>query len=217
MNITYHNPDVKFPPILSVGILTIPGREKQFNKLIEAIKNAMQGHEKSVELISIHSEKGTPKIGGKRNIFLNKAKGQYCVMIDDDDMITENYFSEILPVLTFNQPDCIGHLIDCEFYINDRFDHWGKAIVSNEYTGLDGNYNPNYDYVQGIYYKVPIRTELARKVGFKNISFAEDQDFSLRLKPLLKKETFINEALYIYKYNQIPGETRAQRYGDKTL
>lgn len=197
-------------PILSVGVLTIPGREKDFVELRDLIIESAQGYQ--VEFISLFSLKGKPKIGKKRNIFLNNAKGEYCVMIDDDDRISKNYFQKVIPVLDQIKPDCIGHLIECE--MNHQF---SIAIVSNEYTGLAGNKHAIYPIAQGIYYKVPVKTELCKRVGFKNISYAEDQDFSLRLKPYLKTSHFIDEPLYKYIYNPPLGQTRAQRYGDTTL
>lgn len=216
MKITYHTtPDF---PILSVGILTIPERKEEFNKTLWDIYNAVEQYEDKVEVISIYSSKGTPKIGAKRQEFLSKARGEYCVMIDDDDSIAPFYFHSIIPVLINDKPDCIGHLIDCEFYVDGKISEYKTAIVSNQFTGLSqSNYHPQHDYAQGIYYKVPVKTELARKAGFENIAFGEDDKFSLALKKHLKTEVFINEALYIYIHNRITGETRAQRYGDPTL
>ena len=217
VNIISENGKVGVPPLLSVGVLTYPDRWEVFNKLRTKILDALEGYEVEVEFLTIHSPKGAPKIGTKRNLFLDAAKGVYCVMIDDDDDIVENYFDEVIPILKRDSPDSIGHLIDCEFYEDGTLTHYAKAIVSNEFVGLSGNKKDGFDYAQGTYYKVPILTKLAKLVRFKDISFAEDQDFSLRLKPFLRIESFINKALYIYKYDKKTGETRAIRYGDKTL
>ena len=218
IEIISQNGKVGDTPLISIIVLTYPERKEQFTKLKNLILSALKGHEEKVEFLSVHSPKGTPKIGAKRQIGLEAAKGQYFVMVDDDDLISENYFDKIIYHLERDSPDCIGHLIDCEFLIDGKLDSTCSAIVSNLYTGLSNVIkHPIHKYTQGIYYKVPIRTSLAKMVGFKNISFAEDQDFSIRLKPFLRKESFIDEVLYYYIYDKKTGETRAQRYGDKTL
>lgn len=205
-------------PLISIVVLTYPERKAQFNQLRNLIMSSLKDYEEEVEFLSIHSPKGTPKIGAKRQIGLDAAKGNYFVMIDDDDLISENYFEKIIFHLKRDSPDCIGHLIDCEFYRDGKLENECSAIVSNNYTGLSNNVkHPIHTITQGIYYKVPVRTTLAKMVGFDNKSFGEDQDFSIRLKPYLRKESFINEVLYYYIYKTKSGETRAFRYGDKTL
>lgn len=218
IRIISENGKVGDSPLISIVVLTYPERKAQFSKLKTLILSALEKHAEKVEFLSIHSPKGAPKIGAKRQIGLDAVKGAYFVMIDDDDLISENYFDKVIYHLERDIPDCVGYLIDCEFYRDGKLDSTASAIVSNQYTGLNNLVkHPIHSITQGIYYKNPVRTALAKLVGFKNLSFSEDQDFSIRLKPFLRKESFINEVMYYYIYKTKTGETRAQRYGDKTL
>ena len=218
IKIISENGKVGASPLISIVVLTYPERKEKFNTLKALILSALERHAEKVEFLSIHSPKGTPKIGAKRQIGLDAVKGAYFVMIDDDDLISENYFDKVIYHIERDAPDCVGYLIECEFKRDGKLDSTASAIVSNQYTGLANNVkHPIHSITQGIYYKNPVRTALAKIVGFENKSFAEDQDFSIALKPYLRKESFINEVLYYYIYDAKTGETRAQRYGDKTL
>ena len=48
----------------------------------------------------------------------------------------------------------------------------------------------------------PVKREIALKIGYKNMKFAEDFDYAKRLKEsgLVKTEYYINKDLYHYKY-----------------
>ena len=48
----------------------------------------------------------------------------------------------------------------------------------------------------------PIKREIALKIGYKDMKFAEDFDYAKRLKVsgLIKTEYYINKDLYHYKY-----------------
>jgi hypothetical protein len=54
-----------------------------------------------------------------------------------------------------------------------------------------------------------IKTEIARKIGYKEISHGEDQDYSHRLwdSGLMKTEELIGKRMYIYQFNPKTSET----------
>jgi len=43
-----------------------------------------------------------------------------------------------------------------------------------------------------------VKREHAIATGFKNITYAEDKDYSDRIKPLLKTEVFLERPIYFY-------------------
>lgn len=131
-------------------------------------------------------------IGVKRNSLLRQAIGDYVVFIDDDDIISVNYIQSILDA-TASNPDSIGisgtitinGSTPQQWHISKAFGYWHEA--------------------NGIYYRTPnhispVRRDLALQVGFPEISFGEDADYSRRLLPLLNTEVVIPGNIYSYIY-----------------
>ena len=57
-------------------------------------------------------------------------------------------------------------------------------------------------YLRPINHICVIRTEIARQVPYKDITFGEDYDYAIRLAQsgLIKNAAFINEFMYYYLY-----------------
>ena len=134
--------------------------------------------------------------GFKRQRMLELAKGDFVSHVDDDDWLKDNYVSIIYEALKSN-PDCVGFNVLCDFP-NGKF----KAVVSTKYKSWESNQD-GYDYVRSPNHLAVIKREHALKIGFKDIDFAEDHDFSIRLvdSGLLQKEIFIDEYLYTYRFD----------------
>ena len=64
-------------------------------------------------------------------------------------------------------------------------------------------------YLRFPYHVTPVRTEIARKVGFMSINFREDTIYAEQLRPFLKSEVFIPEVMYEYWW-------RSDRSGEVT-
>lgn len=131
-------------------------------------------------------------IGAKRQLMIEESDSEYIVFIDSDDWVSDDYISSILTALQSN-PDSVGFKIKCE---GTKFT---EGIVTNKF--------PKWATVKGVYQrtpyqKSPIKREIALAIGYKDLRFAEDADYSKRLKKskLIKTEEFIDEYLYIYKY-----------------
>ena len=188
--------------ILTIAIPTIVTRKDKFDKLFDRLVKQIVyfGYGKDVEIISECDNKEI-SIGKKRDNLIMKAKGEYIVMIDDDDMIAHNYLLVVINKL-LNRPDCVGYL--------EKIKHNNKtSCISLNNPGWIDNY-AGYDYARTPFFKVPIKTEICREVGCRDMRFAEDHDFANRVKPFLKTEEFINDYMYIYQYSHEPHN---QKYG----
>lgn len=184
---------------LTIAIPTIQGREEQFDKLVEFICNIAP---EWVELIYCKDNKEI-SIGAKRQVLLEAANGEYIMMLDDDDLIPDYYFDEIGKALESN-PDCVGYLEQVGNKIARHSNHVKEWTTTA--TGYD----------RTIFYKDVIRTELARKAGFRDLRYGEDADFANRLKPLLNTEVFINKIMYIYNEPKAMNRNEHnKRYGIK--
>lgn len=60
----------------------------------------------------------------------------------------------------------------------------------------------NNEYARFNNHLSPIKKSIALQIGFKDLKFAEDYDYALRLKNsgLIKSEYFINHDMYHYRY-----------------
>lgn len=196
--------------LLSIQIPTVVGREKQFNRLYNRLFDEIEEYDlgADVEVIYCRDNKEM-SIGVKRQLLLDKCDAVYFVQIDDDDDVRRRYVHDVVKILRMYTPDCIGYLEQC--IINgqkkiachsNRFLSWGENIQG-------------FDYVRTIFCKDVIKTEIARKIGFADMRFGEDYDFSKRLKEsrLLEIEYFVNDVMYYYESNTLNQNEHNERYG----
>jgi glycosyltransferase involved in cell wall biosynthesis len=189
---------------LAILIPTIESRKEQFNALRDRINKLIESNfDTSVQLISICDNKEI-SIGAKRQQLLEASDARYVVFIDDDDRIHDDYITDILSAIS-HQPDFIGFQIECSGTPGIT------ANVSNAYSDwadkVDG-----FDYVRTPYHKTPIKRDIALHIGFKDMRFGEDYDFSKRLKEsgLIQKEYHIDKVLYFYQFKY---ENPKTKYG----
>ncbi len=191
--------------ILSILIPTIIGREKQFNELEDFLQwqVSLASLWDKVEIKSICDNKEL-SIGAKRNQLLELATGEYCVMIDDDDTVHFQFVERIVNSLQGN-PDCLGYKELCLYDgksaktsdISLKYKQWQEGNGMNPMS-------TGFNHVRTPFYKVPIKTELCKQVGFKNLRYGEDAEFSKQITPLLRNEIYIDEFMYIYRYKHEP-------------
>lgn len=174
-------------PKLSILICTIPERVERFNKLYHSLPKTDE-----VEVLYDPRPRGALSVGKKRQHLLEMAKGDYVVFIDDDDSVSEDYVNDILSAADEN-PDCITFKIDCNIDGKKFF----TATASNSFA--DWKDSP---CERTPYHKTPIKRDIALNIGFKDMRFGEDYDFSKRLKQsgLIKSDSHINKVLYYYKF-----------------
>jgi hypothetical protein len=182
---------------LSILIPSTFDRGKMTNLLIDNLKNQVSdlGVQDQVEILTDYDNKEV-SIGTKRQRMLTASTGTYVVYIDSDDAVTTDYLAEIWRGIKEN-PDCITFEITCT-------GTKGKtANVSNNYPDwMDAQ--DGFDYVRMPYHKTPIKRELYLQIGFQDLRFGEDYQFSKAIKKakLIKTEYHINKPLYIYQYTQ---------------
>lgn len=171
---------------LSILIASTNDRKPMLDNLMRFLK-AQKTSEVEV-LASI--DNGESSIGSKRNDLLKSATGKYVAFLDDDDMISPYYVSNILDAAKHDS-DCIG--IRGIIVTND----FGPRVFihSLQYT--------HWFEKDEIYYRCPnhlnpIKREIALATGFPNISNQEDKSFAFSIQGKIKTETFIETPLYYY-------------------
>lgn len=155
---------------LSILICTIPSRISLFVNLLNRLHVLKTKTNLLVEILFDDSE--NISIGEKRNKLVSRSNGTYCCFIDDDDDVTDDYFSIIEESgLTY---DCIQ--LNGNMFLN------GKAYLpfyhSITYTKWSQDQNGYYRCPNHLN---PIKTSIVKQIKFPNLSTLEDSDFSQKL------------------------------------
>jgi len=179
--------------LLSICVCSIGSRTSYLNRLLSVLQPQFCPQ---VEFL-LSVDHGQQSVGDKRQVMLEAAKGEFIVFLDDDDLVPPHYIRRVLAAINSNRA------ADCITYLSTRFDD--GVFEANCSYSLKNARNDTHIYVDGIkqylrfpYHVTPIRTSIARKVGFKNLNFREDTVFSEEIRPLLKAEVFIPEVMYEY-------------------
>jgi hypothetical protein len=191
---------------VSVLVCTIPARSHMFVPLYRRLTDLKNKVSIQVEILYDNTLDIT--IGEKRNRLLAQATGKYCCFIDDDDDVSDTYFTTyeaaIKPYMDYDSVALVGH-----YYLNGKF-------IKPFFHTL--KYKSWHDDADG-YYRCPnhlnlIKTEICKQIGYTEINFGEDKDFSERLMEsgLLKTEYTHDNLLYLYyKVHNIPPPLKVQR------
>lgn len=196
--------------MLSFLIPTVDGREAEFERLCDEILRQMSENGCLDEMfILVAKDNKEATIGAKRQSLLDDCETDYFVMIDDDDMIAPYYIKEVIPFL--KDVDCITY--QEAIYKNGK--HTETADHSNKYRSWGGIKN-GFAHVRTPFYKDIIKTSIAKKIGFSDMRYGEDNDFSFRLKQsgLIRKEHHIDKIMYIYNApSALKPSEHNKRYG----
>ena len=182
---------------LAILIATTIDRRPMFDILMEEFERQIQACklEYCVKVYYLEDNKEI-SVGLKRQKLLNMSDGHdYIVFFDSDDMPHENYVKKLHEAIQLS-PDCVGFEID----MTTNGTKPQKCCHSLKYPVWQ-EMKDGYDYVRNITHFNPVKRELAVQVGFKDMRFGEDKDYADRLTPLCKKEIFINEPLFHYRFN----------------
>ncbi len=172
---------------LSILICHLEDRKPLLDRLMACLNPQINP---DVEVL-VETDSGALTTGAKRNILLDKALGDFISFVDDDDLLSPRYVSQILTAIDKN-PDVVGmeglliraSLTPRKFIHSIRYKSWFEE--------------------KGIYYRPPnhlnpVRRALALQTKFPDKKIGEDRDYSMRLMPLLKTEVMVDsEPLYFY-------------------
>lgn len=134
--------------------------------------------------------------GNARNILIDKARGEYCAFVDDDDCVSDSYVETILKALESGPDICSLKGIVTSLMNNERRD-FELSIKHDQLFSLP---NTEKEYKRFSSHLCPIKTTIARKVRFPDKMYHEDNGYSDRLKQIrgTLTEQQITEQLYYY-------------------
>ncbi len=173
---------------LSILVCSLENRAKKLERLMEIIRPQLTPE---VEVLT-EVDDGKMTIGGKRNLLVDKAKGEYVCFIDDDDLVPDYYVNEILQALQ-SSPDCVGieGLIVLQETTVRKFIH---SLACGGWKFENDIYHRTPNHLN------PILRSKVLEVGFPEKDRSEDYEFSNAIFPLLETEAMINKTMYFYLY-----------------
>tara|TARA_Y100000114_G_scaffold125027_1_gene120941 strand:+ start:2714 stop:4210 length:1497 start_codon:yes stop_codon:yes gene_type:complete len=201
-------PKEKKDIILSVGVLTLTGREHFLNRLMNKFKSIIGENAHRVEIVISHDNK-EKTVGEKRNEVLQKAEGKYICFVDDDDMVSDNYFNWIIQILDeHSDADGVG-------FKGIYYQSGNPVMEFSHSSGHQGHFkiqDPDGKIIQQrpLNHLNPVRADIVKQIGFPEKSFGEDSDYCDKLyeSNLLKKEIFLDKILYHYLYDPTTSQTQ---------
>ena len=151
--------------------------------------------------IVIATDKKQLKVGAKRNLLVNEAKGDYIAFIDDDDRITPDYIELLLRGV-----DSGCDVINFHVFYNPKVGKSKIVLYNLNYTDSE----LPHCYYRASNHLMCIKREVALKVPFENIQKGEDSKFARRLKTVAKTQANIQKVLYYYDFDAEKTETQRQ-------
>lgn len=188
--------------LLSILIPTIPSRLTSFKRLYDLLESQLDDdNKKSVEILALFDNK-IQTIGRKRTSLLRSSKGQFFTFIDDDDLVTDDYITQILNTIrTYPHIDVITFKQQCS--LDD-----GKTtfvVDSNLETKVDENIPFNgpwkNEYKRSVWHWNVFRKSEKTDIDFTDRTGYEDQMWLKVVRPKLTSQVNIPKILYLYTFS----------------
>lgn len=180
-------------PTFQILIASVYTRHDQLCRLLNHLSRQCEPYRGAVTVLVDRDDCDSP-VGQKRTRLLEAATGDYTAFVDDDDWVADDYVARIMLALD-DQPDCVGFTLGYsengwprKLAVHSlRFDKWGENWLHYERT-------PNH--------LNPVRREIALQgLPFRD-GFGEDQEWSDKIRPLLKTEVFLDSPpVYHYRWS----------------
>lgn len=199
--------------ILSLLIATVKEREEQFKKLLEEFERQIKEFDliEKVEICFIQDNKEIT-IGDKRNQLLDMANGRWIVFFDDDDWPSDYYLPIVVKALEDNDPDCLGFKI--KMTTNGTNVQWCDHSLRHKKEGWQ-TAKKGFDYIRAITHFNPVRSVIARHVGFPiGARYAEDRPYADEVTKLCLNEYYL-DIPYLFEYRYSNKIDHNKKYGIK--
>lgn len=181
--------------MISILIPSIPQRLDRLKELIQKYEAYISRYQVDAEIISLIDTKRM-SVGEKRNALVDLAKGQYWVMSDDDDELTESYFGLIYKArYSGPDPDVITYLQSARINEDRSTVKFGLKNVNEELV-KDGITN------RPAWHCCTWRKEAVKDARFDStLNWGEDDLFQRTANQLAKTEIHIPEICHIYEHD----------------
>lgn len=167
-------------PLISILIPSLPERLPKLNELLDCIPSTNP----DVEVIVLMDNRRR-QVGAKRNAMMAMAQGLYVAHIDDDELLSPDYFERVLPELTY-MVDVVAYDAGVSFNGSPEFrviTKLGADIGQPQDLG-NGTYS---DTVRPPWHWCAWRTDFARRFTFpEDYGWTEDWGWLSQALPQVK-------------------------------
>lgn len=170
-------------PFLSILIPTLTDRVDKLKRQLERIGSG-------VEVIYLGDNRYI-STGKKRNVLLSLASGEYSCFIDDDDLISEDFCSEVLKAIESNPNVTV---INYEVQITTDGKRFKPVLYSKNYT----NETRGAVYFRKPNHLMVWKTEIAKQIPYLDLTVGEDTIWAQRAVNWIESEYIIDKPLYKY-------------------
>ena len=178
-------------PDLSILICSLYNRGRVRGRLLTLLESQPPELLARCQIV-VDIDGGEVTIGAKRNRLLDASVGKYIVFIDDDDTITKTYLARIFEGIDLGVDHIGVGMLYCPF---DASPQLVECSMKHDWT------HAGTKFLRPPQHTCAVKANLARFVGFDDISFGEDRSYAERLKPLIETEYVVKEPIYIYQYD----------------
>jgi hypothetical protein len=197
---------------LTIGIPTIPNRNRRYLEPLFSKLMGQVGNEKDVEIIALMDNK-MMSIGRKKTLLFSMASGKYACLIDDDDDVTDDFVATLRSVIN-DQLDVDVICYDQEADINGK-----KWLVK---SNLNHNRKHPFDQLQVDQHGNPVpckrppwqwcawKTSFIKNIPFGDSNWAEDAAFTLAAVEAAKSQLVLDRVLCKYRYSPSVSEAPQQ-------
>lgn len=191
---------------ISILIPTMNSRRPLFEDVLREVRRQIaETPEIRVEVLW-ESDNGEMTLGAKRNVLMDRCNGKYHCFIDDDDVLAPYFLKTFVPMIQSGVDYDCASFVGAHYHRGQFVKLFNHSIVYKEWFEMPERY-----------YRCPspmnlIKTDIVRRVRYKDIRNTEDHEFSMRLlqSGLLNKEFEVNPNRPLYHYIDGVKEDREQ-------
>jgi hypothetical protein len=204
--------------VLSILVLTVPTRLEGIDKfgrpngkpgflqncithLYSQAEEIDPEHEK-IQIIYL-GDNFTYKVGEKRNILREIAKGKYIAFVDDDDVVSGDYVESLYNAIvsTNGQPDVINFHVTYNPNPKER-----KLVKYDAKYKKDQTTSTHFERLPN--HLMCFKRSIAMKAPFEEINRGEDTNWAKQIHRYIDSQAFIEKVLYTYNFSWVTTEAQ---------
>lgn len=184
-------------PEILLSVL-IPSIHERRAKLLRLLNILERQNDPGLEVIVSIDNRGETPLGSKRNDMMQRAAGKYLCHIDDDELVSADFFAALKPELQYDA-DAIGY--NASVILNGARPFTVRTIFGAE-NGQPQHVLGGYsDIVRNFWHWCAWRTTLARQFSFPDHAGDEDWQWLRQVYPHVKSHRKLERTLFTHIFD----------------
>lgn len=183
-------------PTWTILVPTLGERRALFERLMDGLLPQTDRYAGSVRVVGWFNN-GSPSLPKIRQTMVLGVQTEFLSFVDDDDVVSPYYVDAVMEALVA-RPDYVGFQVQCySDGVPTAVAH--HSLEYKRWKNYPGRYERDISHIN------PIRTKVARKANFAQVSAgaAEDRAWAAQLRraQAIKSQVFIPRIMYHYLYS----------------